>query len=254
MKGSSALFYRNKQPAARCISALLALAFLLFAAPAGTSLADRMFSYSDAQDARLQALDCLMTCGFSAEWNSEGIFNAATALSRWEGPIRICLTGSPSSDDRQQLNQFIMEIATHCPNVPNIHLVNSEQDADVTIYYGPLNTLAQHVNYYHEGNWGAFSYHYNSRHVIVSGKVGIATDKNNAASKRHLLREELIGVLGLTNDHSMYSDSILYQEWTTVGQLSDVDWLMLNMLYDPDLSCNMSAAEARRILLEKIMR
>ena len=61
-------------------------------------------------------------------------------------------------------------------------------------------------------------------------------------------------MLGLTNDHGLYSDSILYKEWTTVGQLSDVDWLMLNMLYDPDLSCGMSANQAYRILKEKITK
>jgi len=248
------LHHSDRHPAARCLCALLALAFLLFVAPASHSLADRRFSYTDARDARLQALDCLMICGFSVEWDGAGNSNAVTTLSRWEEPIRICITGSPSSDDRQQLNLFIMEIATHCPNVPNIYLVNSERDADIVIYYGPLNTLAQHVDMYHEGNWGAFSYRYDSRHAIISGKIGIATDKNNTASKRHLLREELIGVLGLTNDHYLYSDSILYQEWTTTGQLSDVDWLMLNMLYDHDLRCNMNADEAHRILLGKIMR
>ena len=251
MKG---LYSSDRHPAAQCISALLALAFLLFLVPGSTSLAEHAFSYADARDARLQALDCLMTCGFSAEWDSKGTLNAPTRLTRWEGPIRICMTGSPSNDDRQQLDQFIMEIATHCPNIPNISVVDSEKSANVVIYYGPLNTLGQHVDYYHEGNWGSFSHRYNSRNAVVSGKVVIATDKNTAASKRHLLREELIGVLGLTNDHWLYSDSILYQEWTTVGQLSDVDWLMLNMLYDPDLSCNMSASEARNILLEKIMR
>ena len=105
-------------------------------------------------------------------------------------------------------------------------------------------------------NAGAYgfgmSYQYNGRHQIISGKIGIATDKNNRDSKRHLLREELTGLLGLTNDHELYADSILYQPWTTVGQLSDVDWLMLNMLYDPDLACGMSATQAYRILLDKI--
>lgn len=241
-------------PALRCLSAMLVLAVLLFAAPAGSSLADQKFSYTDAQDARLQALNCLMICGFSTEWDSAGNANAATTLLRWEEPINICVIGSPSKDDRQQLNLFIMEIATHCPNVPNIRLVDSANNANVTIYYGPLNTLYQYVDNYHEGNWGMFSYWYNSRHTIYTGKIVIATDVNNTASKRHLLREELVGLLGLTNDHYMFSDSILYQPWTTTGQLSEVDWLMLNMLYDPDLSCGMSASEARKILMRKIMK
>lgn len=238
----------------RLLSALFALTLLICTAPVRPALADRDFSYTDVQDARLKALDCLMICGFSVEWNDAGTANAATTLTRWETPIRICVTGSPSADDRDQLNKFIMELATHCPNMPNISLVDSEQKANVVIYYGPLNTLGQHVDYYHEGNWGSFSYHYNGRHQITDGKVGIATNKNSKASKRHLLREELTGLFGLGNDHELYADSILYQQWTTVGQLSDVDWLMLNMLYDPDLTCGMNATQAYKILMNKILQ
>lgn len=242
----------QKNPGFRLLSALTVLVLLLCTAPVRSSSADQAFTYTDVRDARRKALDCLMICGFSTEWDDAGNANAATELIRWESPIRICLTGSPSADDRNQLNLFIMELATHCPNIPNISLVDNEQSADITIYYGPLNTLSRHVDYYREGNWGYFSYHYNNRHVLVSGKIGIATDVNNTAGKRHLLREELTGLLGLTNDHELYADSILYQPWTTVGQLSDVDWLMLNMLYDPDLSCGMSASQAYKILSNKI--
>lgn len=238
----------------RLLPALLALALLICCVPVCSAFAARNFTCTDVQDARLRALDCLMTCGFSVEWNDAGTANAATPLTRWETPIRICVTGSPSADDKDQLNKFIMELATHCPNMPNISLVASELEANVVIYYGPLNKLSQHVDYYHEGNWGAFSYQYNGNYEIVSGKVGIATDKNNRASKRHLLREELVGLFGLANDHEVYADSILYQQWTTVGQLSDVDWLMLNMIYDPDLSCGMSAGQAYRILMDKILQ
>jgi len=238
--------------ALRLLCVFSALVLLACAAPVRSSRAAKAFSYRDARDARLRALDCLMICGFSTEWDDAGNANAATTLTRWETPIRICLTGSPSADDRDQLNKFIMELATHCPNIPNISVTDNENSADVLVYYGPLKSLSRHVDWYQEGNWGAFSFHYNSRHTITDGKVGIATDKNNRASKRHLLREELVGLLGLANDHELYSDSILYQQWTTVGQLSDVDWLMLNMLYDPDLSCGMSSTQAYNILLDKI--
>ena len=210
------------------------------------------FSYSSVEDARLKALDCLMTCGFSVEYQGDKD-NASTRLTRWETAIRICVTGSPSKEDLRQLDRFIMDIATHCPNMPNIRVVNSQSDANIIIYYGPLKELSKHLDSYREGNWGAFSYWYDARNRMTSAKVAIATDVNTAASKRHLLMEELTGVFGLTNDHELYSDSILYQEWTTVGELSEVDWLMLNMLYDPDLNCGMNAQEAYRILREKIM-
>ena len=62
------------------------------------------------------------------------------------------------------------------------------------------------------------------------------------------MKEELVGALGLPGDHMMYSDSILYDPWTTVQDLSDVDWRMLNLLYSPALSPGMTEEEARDAL------
>ena len=226
-------------------------ALLLLGGCCNFAYAAAPFSYSSAQDARLKALDCFMTCAFSVEYSGDKN-NVAKTLTRWENTIKICVTGSPAYDDLRQLDRFIMDVATHCPNMPNIRLVNSERDANITVYYGPLKELGKHLDIYREGNWGAFSYTYSGGRM-VSAKVAIATDVNWTESKRHLLMEELVGTFGLTNDHYVYSDSIVYQEWTTVGELSEVDWLMLNMLYDPDLRCGMSAKTAYDILRAKIL-
>lgn len=242
---------KAKQFMKKGVIVMLAAAVLLCVRPQQSMAAEPTFTYKDAEDAKLKALDTLMTCAFSSEWDSAGNSSTAIRLMRWEKTIKICVTGSPEKDDLEQLDLFIMEIATHCPNMPNIRIVDNEKDANITIYYGPLDQLSKHVKYYHEGNWGAFSYS-RTNYEVVSGQVGIATDVNTTASKRHLLREELVGLFGLPNDHEDYSDSILYQKWTTVGQLSEVDWLMLNMVYDPDLKCGMEAKEAREILLKKI--
>lgn len=237
----------------RSLLAILGIILLYCLAPLRALASVPAFTYQNAQDARMRALDCMMRCAFTQEWDSSGGYDTNTQLRRWEDTIRIYVSGSPENDDLQQLDAFIMEIATHCPNIPNIRIVNNEYDANIVLYYGPLNTLGDHVDFYHEGNWGAFSYSSTSN-IMTSGKVGIATDVNTTESKRHLLREELTGVLGLTNDHDDYSDSILFGEWTTVGQLSEVDWLMLNMLYDPDLRCGMSADEAYTVLYAKIIK
>ena len=49
----------------------------------------------------------------------------------------------------------------------------------------------------------------------------------------HLIQEELVGALGLTNDHWDDKTSILYQGWTTTQSPSPLDWQMLNFLYSP---------------------
>ena len=231
---------------------LLLVGVIMLGLTPAASASSFAYSYSNVEQARRLALDCLMTCGFSQEYGVNGVNGQGTLLTRWEDTIKIHVSGSPSQSDLSELDEFIMECATHCPNMPNIRLVDSENQANVTIWYGPLDQLQYHSEYYVEGNWGFFSYWYNGQYQMSRGEIVIATDVNTTDSKNHLLREELMGVFGLTNDQSVYSDSILYTEWTTTQELSDVDWLMLNMLYDPDLAAGMSAREARGILEGKI--
>ena len=121
----------------RILSAAFIMLLLLHLVPVFSAADARKFSYSDAQDARLRALDCLMTCAFSQEWSASGAANAASTLHRWEKTIKICVTGKPSSDDLNQLKAFIMEVAVHCPNMPNIRIVNNEAAANIVLYYGP---------------------------------------------------------------------------------------------------------------------
>ena len=237
----------NHSPISKVLSLVFFVIFIFSLIPVRVEAGGREFSCHDAEQARL------MTCGFSMEYGSDRSHDGQeTKLSRWENTIKIYVSGSPKQKDLDELNEFIMECATHCPNMPNIRIVNSESQANITIWYGPLDELQYHCEYYVSGNWGAFSYWYDGSNHITKGEVVIASDVNTQDSRNHLLREELVGVFGLTNDHSVYSDSILYTEWTTTLELSDVDWLMLNMLYDPDLKTGMSAGEARRILEGKI--
>ena len=244
---------KKKLPAAlRALAAFALAAAVLLTIPAAGDAAGRKFSCSNADEARQLALDCLMTCGFSTEYASDGTQGKASNLTRWKDSINIYVCGSPKQQDLAELDKFIMECATHCPNMPNIRVVNSEKKANITLWYGPLKEMKDHSALYVEGNWGFFSYWTDGEGNITRAEIAIASDVNTQASKNHLLREELVGAFGLSNDHFVFSDSILYGEWTTTPQLSDVDWLMLNMLYDRDLKPGMSAAQAREILEKKI--
>ena len=212
------------------------------------------FSYGNIEEARLKALDCLMYCGFSVEYTSDPSGDTSHNLIRWTDTIRIYVGGYPTDEDQRQLDLFIAELATHCPNMPNVRRVPDPESANIVISYVPLAEMGSYVEGYVPDNWGFAYWWYDGNYSLYKSQIAIASDVNTTESKNHLLREELVGAFGLTNDHYTYSDSIVYQEWTTTQQLSDVDWLMLNMLYDPDLRPGMSSSEAYDILLAKIYR
>lgn len=210
----------------KLLSALLSLILALSLVPAAQA---EVFAPTDAADALQTALDLCKTCAFAAE------FGGAHKLARWEEPLRIHVDGSPTQADRETLENFALQLAYRVPNMPNVTIVEDRADANVFFWFGPLDELAQHVTNYPEGNWGAFTYWYRS-YRMVKAEIGIASDVTNQRERNHLIMEELVGALGLTNDHEVFSDSIVYQPWTTTQELSEVDWLMLNMIYHPDVA------------------
>lgn len=205
-----------------------------------SALAARTFSPADALDARLQALDCLKISGFSAEYED----TTGGHLTRWEDSIRLYVGGHPTRADLEELDDFLLELALRVPLLPNITRTNREAEADITIYYVPLSSVGSYVRNYVEGNWGYFNFFHNGAYQRYKGLIAIATDVTNQRQRNHIMREELVGVLALGNDHELYEDSIVYQPWTEVQDLSEVDWLMLNMIYSPYVSCGMTYEQA----------
>ena len=91
-----------------------------------------------------------------------------------------------------------------------------------------------------------------SNYCLYDAEIGIANDVTTQEDRNHIVMEEIVGGIGLGNDHYVYSDSIIYQPWSNAQQLSEVDWLMLNMVYSPVVKPGMSYEQVRGLLLPLI--
>ncbi len=213
-----------------------------------SALAASSFYASDARDAKLKALECLRNSAFGSEYNS-----STDRLVRWDSPIRIYVGGNPTQQDMNTLRSFIMELNLRVPELPNITLVNREADSNVQYFFVPLRQMGNYVSNYTEGNWGYVSYRYQN-YRIYTARIAIAADATNQRQRNHLIMEEFVGGLGMGNDHYLYSDSIIYQPWTEVQAPSEVDWLMLNMVYSPHVQPGMSYTQVYNALQPRIIR
>ena len=205
------------------------------------------FSAKTAYEARMKALDLFTVCALSSEYPGEG--SEQGHLVRWESSIRVYIDGSPTRKDRRMIDSFLLQLALQVPDMPNITLAESRSDANLFIYFGPLDQLKNHVPDYVSGNWGLFHYICSSWR-IQRAYIVIASDVTGQRERNHLIQEEIVGALGLPNDHTVYSDSILYQEWSTVQELSEIDWIMLNMVYSPLVRPGMQQQELVGIFTE----
>lgn len=219
---------------------------LLLACLSPAGQAATAFAPADARQAQQMALELCEQCIYTSEYGDNH-----SGLVRWEEPLRIYVGGTPTSADLETLDTFCIQLACRVPGLPNISRVEDEFAANVCIYFVPLNQIKYYNPNYEEGNWGFVTYWYNDwkldQMVIV-----IATDVTDQKDRNHLIMEEITNGLGVANDHYEYKDSITYQPWTTVQALSEVDWMMLNMIYHPDIEPGMDWNTFRQITQRRI--
>ena len=208
----------------KLIAILCALALCI-----GCACAETVFAPENPEQGKRQALLLLEECAFRSEY---GEMSGGGPMTRWDQDIKIYVGGQPTAEDLAFLKDFIMQLSFRVPLLPPIYMVPSRSEANMTIYYVPLDEMSQHVSDYVEGNWGFVSFFYRD-YCNYRAEICVATDVTTQTDRNHIVMEEIVGGLGLGNDHYVYADSIIYQPWTDVQQLSEVDWLMLNMVYSP---------------------
>lgn len=221
----------------RWMNLLLALMLTLMALPGLAEQAPPVEEHPLLRQAFAKA-------AFRAEYDIEG----RDELRRWAQPIGVFLDGRYTRADKAFFEDFIRQLNEKVEGLPEVSLVNAYSKAKVRIQFGPLHKLGKLLPGYVEGNWGYFSFWTGEGSEMSSAEVVIASDVTNQEERNHLLMEEFVGLLGLANDIDSPEDSIIYQQWTTTQQLSQLDWQLLNLLYDARLHPGMSRAEAFQAL------
>lgn len=227
----------------RLCAAGLALVLLVLALPALGQA--RVFNPPNELERRRQALYGFLDTAFTPEYAGDD----RDFLLRWTEPIRASIAGAYTPEEEAFFEAFLDQLnQAGLQTFPGIMRVAPEYDPNMVITYCPLAEMGNYVQGYVPGNWGMFYYYYENW-ALVHANIAIATDVTTLEDRQHLLLEEIVGALGLTNDIYTYSDSIVYQPWTTMQQLSDLDWLMLGYLYSDKLTLGMNAVEAYGRLL-----
>lgn len=80
---------------------------------------------------------------------------------------------------------------------------------------------------------------------IINGYAYFKTEYENSTEMKHAVLEELVQLMGLANDSMKYTDSIFYTNYSSVTTLSDIDKLMLELLYSDSIKPNMLPNDAK---------
>lgn len=181
-----------------------------------------------------------------AEYSTgEGNINV---VQKWTEPIHYMIFGEATQEDRDKLAKLFAQLnavegfpgfeAAPSPIAANLTL-NFYNQEDFQTYFGRI------VNY--EDADGAVEYwYYNETNNIYNATIGYRTDIDQY-TRNSVLLEEVINGLGIT-DTKLREDSITYQGFSQTQELSEMDWLIVRLLYHPDMRCGMNLEQCRAVI------
>lgn len=180
--------------------------------------------------------------GFIKKWGSE--------------PIKVYIEGNPPESVKETIGRTILQINSLGLLPPISYSYEKEPGQQIYVVFDTLANIQNKVRYAHFSQWGVFSYFWkgNPQYEIYSADIGVATDVTTEVTMRHLFQEEFIQCLGLINDSPEYFDSIFYSDYGHVLFPSELDWLLLEFHYRPEITPGMPIEEALAVLRELYLK
>ena len=187
-----------------------------------------------------EALDYFAEVTFGPEFGG-----GSQAIRKWTQDMRIAVYGTPNEDDLATLAEVIADLNEI---IGTIELEIVESGENVELHFAPEEEFESIEPNYEPVNLGFFWVWWDGTESISNARILISTTELTQAERSHLIREELTQSLGLMNDSFSYEDSIFYQGWTDTGTYSELDEMLIEMLYLPKIGPGMEPGEVLELL------
>ena len=193
-----------------------------------------------------QMLDYFNEIVFSSEYGT----GDSTLVRKWNTPIRYRIYGPTTQKDLEVLTDLFAEL-NKIDGFPGIYAAEDGEAENLTISFLGVEDFNLAFSDFLQGEdaYGATEYwYYNESNAVFSARIGYRTDVDQD-TRVSILIEEIVNTLGL-NDTEVREDSIVYQYSNDNTALSDIDWVILKMLYNPKIKSGMNADSCSDILKE----
>ena len=163
----------------------------------------------------------------------------ATLVQKWLMPIYYRVYGTPTDEDLETLNEFADQL-NEVPGFPGIYPAGELMQENLSVYFVPMEEFNQRFSDVISGEYanGAVQFwYYTDTNEIHTAQIGCRTDIAQSV-RNSVLLEEIVNGLGIT-DTVLREDSLVYQYSDDNMTMSDVDWILMKLLYDPQMQCGM---------------
>lgn len=171
-----------------------------------------------------------------------------TLVQKWLQPIRYRIDGEATEEDLRVLEE-LFDGLNQIPGFPGIGPAEEDWEVNLTLSFLDPEAFRENFSDAVQGEdaWGAAQFwYYTDTCELYTARIGYRTDLDQTV-RSSILLEEVINVLGIS-DSELRSDSIVYQYPNESLALSDMDWLILKLLYHPAIECGMDAEDCKAVL------
>ena len=174
----------------------------------------------------------------------------ASVVQKWQTPVYYSLYGSYTDADISKLNELFV-LLNDIDGFPGIYPATEDNYENLSIsFLGPdefTREFSEVIN--GEDAYGAAQFwYYTETNEIHTARIGYRTDIDQD-TRSSILPEEIINMLGIS-DTEIRTDSIVYQYSNENTVLSDVDILILQLLYDPKIEIGMNYDSCKEMIKE----
>ena len=162
-------------------------------------------------------------------------------VQKWDMAIQYWVGGSPTDRDLEVIGNFVT-LVNPMPGFPGYTQVENEWEANLRIYFCDAQEMGDRMgSNFSDGTFdGAVTFWYDGENRLYNEIICIRCDIVQGIRDSVIL-EELYNGLGPVQDTVLREDSIIYQYGSDAVSLSNMDMLLLRILYDPAIQCGMSA-------------
>ena len=167
-------------------------------------------------------------------------------LQKWMQPIRYILLGEPTEEDRSTLHDFTQWLNT-INGFPGISETALPEEANLRIHFCSHEDMLTIMGSDYAGLDGAVTFWYDSNNVIYDAVICCRTDLEQTL-RNSVILEEIYNGLGPIQDTQLRTDSIIFAGFSQPQQLTEIDQLLLQLLYDPAIQCGMNAETCESVI------
>lgn len=172
----------------------------------------------------------------------------ATLVQKWLEPIDYRIYGTATDEDLEVLNTLFEQLNA-VPGFPGIHPSEEGIPENLSLNFLARDAFNESFSQVINGEdaYGAVHFwYYTDSNQLYDARIGYRTDIDQP-SRNSVLIEEIINALGIT-DTVLRPDSIVYQYSNSNTALSEIDWLILTLLYHPEMRCGMDAERCEAVI------